>query len=448
MKTKSRNTLVKALIAVLCAAALGLGWFLFDATVDRSGWKEKDGFYYYRDFHGRRVTGWLDTEQGRFYLDSDYKMVTGWKELEGSLYWFAPDGTMASGWQDIGGERYYFDSQGSCREGWLELEGKRYYLNPAAVTGWQELDGQRYWFSDDGAMATGWLALEETYYLDENGVPLTGLAELEGSTYYFLEDGSLFHGWIDLEAGRYYFLPDGTMASGWQELNGKRFFFGQDGTLATGWVADGEYRCYLTANDGALTGRQEIDGQVCYFTPDGLYVLLVNGDNPVPADYVPELVALEGRHMVSRVCLEPLQRMLSDCLAAGGEYTINNTYRSYDEQKDILQTRFERYKEAYPKLTDSELTLKVLAEVCRPGTSEHQTGLGLDINGAGVECSPWLVEHCWEYGFILRFPEGKRDITGIVYEPWHFRYVGTRVSLPMRDNGLCLEEYLGAAGRA
>ncbi len=80
-----------------------------------------------------------------------------------------------------------------------------------------------------------------------------------------------------------------------------------------------------------------------------------------------------------------------------------------------------------------------------PGTSEHQLGLCADINGKGVDSVPWLVEHCWEYGFILRFPGEKSDITGIIYEPWHFRYVGTRVSIPMRDNGLCLEEYLGAA---
>ena len=57
----------------------------------------------------------------------------------------------------------------------------------------------------------------------------------------------------------------------------------------------------------------------------------------------------------------------------------------------------------------------------------------------------WLHEHCWEYGFILRYPEGKSDITGITYEHWHYRYVGTEVSMAMKDSGLCLEEYLGAA---
>lgn len=445
MKTKTRNILIKAVIVLLCAAALTLGWIIFDATVDRSGWHEKDGRSYYRDFHGRRVTGWLDTDDGRYYLDGDGWMVTGWMDLDGETYWFAPDGTMATLWQDIDGERFYFDARGRRQQGWVELEGSRFYLDPAAVTGWQEVDGQRRWFSPDGSMVTGWLILEEVYYLDENGVPLTGMAEIDGSTYYFMEDGSCFHGWIDLDGGRYYFFPDGSMATGWQELNGKRFCFGDDGVMVTGWLEDGEYRRYLTADDGMLTGAQEIDGQAHYFTPDGIYVLLVNRDNPVPKDYDPGLVDLDGHHKVAAVCLEPLQTMLADCLKAGGEYTINNTYRSYEEQQDILETRFERYKEADPELTDAEATQKALAEVARPGTSEHQTGLSMDINGAGVESVPWLLEHCWEYGFILRFPEGKEGLTGIVYEPWHFRYVGTKVSIPMRDNGLCLEEYLGAA---
>ena len=80
--------------------------------------------------------------------------------------------------------------------------------------------------------------------------------------------------------------------------------------------------------------------------------------------------------------------------------------------------------------------------VALPGTSEHQLGLSADLTGK--EANEWLAEHCWEYGFILRYPEGKKDITGIINEPWHFRYVGTRVSLDMKDTGLCLEEYLGA----
>ena len=83
-----------------------------------------------------------------------------------------------------------------------------------------------------------------------------------------------------------------------------------------------------------------------------------------------------------------------------------------------------------------------------PGTSEHHLGLAVDIvnvDNAEKLCLQWLGEHCWEYGFIVRYQEDKAHITGIVDEPWHFRYVGTAVSMQMKNSGLCLEEYLGAA---
>ena len=90
-----------------------------------------------------------------------------------------------------------------------------------------------------------------------------------------------------------------------------------------------------------------------------------------------------------------------------------------------------------------------------PGTSEHQIGLALDLVSESYQIldekqaetpeQQWLMAHSWEYGFILRYTEEKQAITGIVDEPWHFRYVGTEVSLDMKDSGLCLEEYLGAA---
>ena len=105
----------------------------------------------------------------------------------------------------------------------------------------------------------------------------------------------------------------------------------------------------------------------------------------------------------------------------------------------------------YSQAEAEELAAKVVAV---PGTSEHQLGLAVDIvstdyyvldeSQATTKTQQWLMEHCWEYGFILRYPDDKSEITGIIYEPWHYRYVGTAVSLPLRDSGLCLEEYLGA----
>ena len=104
------------------------------------------------------------------------------------------------------------------------------------------------------------------------------------------------------------------------------------------------------------------------------------------------------------------------------------------------------YDEAYAEASKS---------VAIPGTSEHQLGLAVDIvdnsnwnlntSQEKTKTQKWLMEHCWEYGFILRFPNGTTDITGIIYEPWHYRYVGVEISMELRDLGITLEEYLGAA---
>lgn len=85
--------------------------------------------------------------------------------------------------------------------------------------------------------------------------------------------------------------------------------------------------------------------------------------------------------------------------------------------------------------------------VAAPGTSEHQTGLAVDINGDGTrstsdEVYGWLLEHAHEYGFIQRYPAGKSEITGILNEPWHYRYVGLSDAAQIKQSGLCLEEYL------
>lgn len=446
MKTKTHSRLITVLVVVLCLAALTAGWLCFDTFVDRSGWREKDGQHYYRDFHGKKVTGWLQNEYGKYYLGDDSYMVTGWQTIDGQTYWFGQDGTAVTGWQEIDGSRYYFDGQGRQQRGWFPEGGSRYYLTPAMVTGWAEVDGARRYFDETGALASGWLTQEDgAYYLDGDGVPVTGIQTIEEKNYYFDETGLRFRGWIDLDAGRYYFGDDGVMVTGWQTVNGKTFHFGDDGVETVGWLDDGEYRYYLTLNDGTVSGEQMLEGKPYYFTPDGIYVLLVNDENPIPKSYEPELVDLDGKFQVAAVCVEALRKMLADCLAAGDVYSINNTYRSYEEQQKVLSDRIQRYMDEDPKLSEADATEKARREVTRPGTSEHQTGLGMDINGDGVECCEWLKEHCWEYGFILRFPEGKEDITGIVYEPWHFRYVGTRVSIPMRDAGVCLEEYLGAA---
>ena len=130
-------------------------------------------------------------------------------------------------------------------------------------------------------------------------------------------------------------------------------------------------------------------------------------------------------------------------MAAGREngynVKINSSYRSKATQQAIWNEKVNnRIKKGQSKSTAEAMVGK---SVAIPGTSEHQTGLAVDIKGT-KKMYDWLAENSWQYGFILRYPDDKIKITGIVYEPWHFRYVGKPLAKDIYDSGLCLEEYL------
>lgn len=445
MKSGKHTTL--KVIAVLLVLALlgGAGWYWYDNNIDRSGWSNRNGVFYYRDFHAKPVTGWQLIDDQQYYFGEDNAMVTGWQIIDGQRYYFREWGVLASGWEKIGNDLYYLNKNGNPISGWQGIENSRFYFFPEgnAAIGWAELDGQHYFFDEAGAMQTGWLQLGEgDYYLADDGHMLTGLADLPDGVYFFQDNGLMFHGWIDLEKGRYYFRDDGTMYTGWLEMNDKKFFFSDDGIMQTGWLQQDEYRYYLQEDGSAATSPTEIDGELCFFTPKGIYVLLVNYKYAVPENYDADLVSFGPWARVSKIAESHLQEMIDGCKASGVNCWLNCGFRSYKEQVQILDERIEEYMEN-DSLTYADAREKALLTVAVPGYSEHQIGLAMD-----VVCSAqtdWLIENCWDYGFILRYPEDKKDITNIEYEFWHFRYVGTEVSLDMKDSGLCLEEYLGAA---
>ena len=109
MKTKTGRILTVALIFQLLAFSACAGWLIYDAKVDRSGWAEKDGVRFYRDFHAKPVTGWLDIDGQRYFFLEGGIPATGWLEQDGVTRYFGSDGVMLTGWQTIGGQRYYFD---------------------------------------------------------------------------------------------------------------------------------------------------------------------------------------------------------------------------------------------------------------------------------------------------------------------------------------------------
>lgn len=441
MKTKTRIILPVLCVLILLGAAIG-GWLWYDHNVDRSGWVEKNGIRFYQDFHADPVSGWLELEDGLYYFNDDGTPCVSWQEIDGITYYFDDSGIMHTGWLELEGKTYYFGGNGSMVVGWLWLEDGRYYLRDGELlTGWQEIDGGRYYFREDGTAVLGFAEIDGKKYYFDNGILATGEVVVDGLTYCFLEDGTMFTGWEILEDGTRCYLGDGVMAVGWQEIEGSRYYFDEDGRMVTGWLQLGEYTYYLQENGCPAVGPTVIDGQTHYFSPKGIEVVLVNALNPVPDWYTLDAVNVVDYHDVDRLCYDALVKMLDDLTAAGIEYTFNSAYRTIAEQTAIMEYRTREHMKTYD-LEFKEARDKAMETVAIPGTSEHHLGLAVDLLGS--EAVAWLTEHCWDYGFIVRYTEEKESITGIVDEPWHFRYVGTEVSLDMKGSGLCLEEYLGA----
>ena len=188
---------------------------------------------------------------------------------------------------------------------------------------------------------------------------------------------------------------------------------------------------------------------------DGEWMLaLVNPWNPLPEDYTVKVKALSGGHSVDERCYPDLQDMMDACRREGLSPVICSSYRTAEKQASLFQNKVARLMARGFSRENAET--EAAKSVARPGTSEHQLGLAVDIvdvgnqnldsSQAGTAVQKWLMEHCWEYGFILRYPEDKSEVTGIIYEPWHYRYVGKDAAAAIYEGGMCLEEYL--AGEA
>lgn len=186
------------------------------------------------------------------------------------------------------------------------------------------------------------------------------------------------------------------------------------------------------------------------FNKDDWNLLLVNKTHPVPDNYEVPLTTLSGSMKCDERVLEPLVNMLNAAASDGYGLIVCSPYRDYKLQEKLFLRKINNYMASGKSYLDAyRLSSK---DVIMPGASEHQLGLAFDIvvnNHAVLDQAfgntnggKWLKEHCAEYGFILRYPEGKEDITGIVYEPWHFRYVGVEAAQYIMENDITLEEFL------
>lgn len=174
-------------------------------------------------------------------------------------------------------------------------------------------------------------------------------------------------------------------------------------------------------------------------------LVLVNHNHPIPKNYDIDLTELSNGRQVDSRMYPYLQKMFDQMRSEGIYPIVGEGYRTADEQQKMMNDKIEAYiNEGYSKTAAKKLAKTMVAAV---GTSEHQLGLAVDINAdkklsTNDDVYTWLAKHAYQYGFILRYPPDKTKITGIEYEPWHYRYVGENAAREIYTQGLCLEEYI------
>lgn len=177
---------------------------------------------------------------------------------------------------------------------------------------------------------------------------------------------------------------------------------------------------------------------------------LVNFENTIPKDWKVDLVQLNNGQSVDRRIYDDLIAMLQAAKSEGLNPLICSSYRTNEKQEQLYQNKVSEYlSQGYSKVEASD---KAAFWVVRPGTSEHQLGLAVDIvstknqrldrSQENTVEQRWLIQNSWKYGFVLRYPTNKNSITGVGYEPWHYRYVGKEHAKKINELGVCLEEYV------
>lgn len=204
-----------------------------------------------------------------------------------------------------------------------------------------------------------------------------------------------------------------------------------------------------------MTDLSAYEQYMCPEDPDA-YLLLVNRERTVGKEYVPDdLVEItdvrkDGRtERMVETAEKALQALYIEMRAAGyTDVSVTSGYRSYEKQEYLYNLYTENEMKAGISRAEAQKIVDTYS--AQAGTSEHQTGLCCDMHNLGSasqrfaqeEAYTWLIENCYKFGFILRFPEGKEDITGYSFEPWHYRFVGRYHASEMHRLDMCLEEYI------
>ncbi len=178
------------------------------------------------------------------------------------------------------------------------------------------------------------------------------------------------------------------------------------------------------------------------------YLILVNKDNLLATDWEPSSLTrvADGERLDSRI-ITAYNDMLKAASKAGLHIYPVSTYRTEKTQIRLFQNKVSRVMAANPSLTTEQAEKEAATVVARPRTSEHECGLAIDFidveeRFANTKEGKWLKANCTDFGFVLRYEKGKESITNVIYEPWHFRFVGIKHAKRMEQLGMCLEEYV------
>ncbi len=226
------------------------------------------------------------------------------------------------------------------------------------------------------------------------------------------------------------------------------FFGGKDGDVAPG--TSGSVPSSTSQPADSTPPDASSAAPVETIPRDEWYMVLANRSSVLPGDFTVAETATVGEAVVDARIAETLRQMVNDAAAAGVKLKPTNGYRSIARQQELWDARVKTLMESGLSQADAET--KAIDYTSAPGTSDHNTGLGLDIVSedhpakdagfAETAAAQWLAEHAADYGFILRYPSDKTEATGMDYEPWHYRYVGSEQAHKIKESGLCLEEYL------
>lgn len=207
-----------------------------------------------------------------------------------------------------------------------------------------------------------------------------------------------------------------------------------------------------TAKAPPVSLPQATDGNPVTVSPDGEHweLTLVNLQYRLPEDYKPTLkAAVEGSSVQLDERVAPFYaEMYAAAKADGCTLTPYSGYRTFARQQENFDRKVAYY--VSQGLSEAEATAQTQTRILPAGASEHNMGFAMDIVSASADFIStkefsWLSAHAHEYGFILRYPENKTEITGVMYEPWHWRFVGKEAAAEMQKSGQCLEEYFGVA---